>query len=125
MAAAPLFQKKGIPSVTSGATHPELPKWAGDAVFMTPFGDDNQSFAIADYTYMQLKARKVVVWTDNSMDFTKVLLKFFKQRFQELGGEIILEKNGFKLLKEKGLPVPPGNANPKIVIQNELHAAAI
>ena len=63
----------------------------GDAVFMTPFGDDNQSFAIADYTSKQLKARKVVVWTDNSMDFTKVLLKFFKQRFQELGGEIILE----------------------------------
>lgn len=91
MAAAPLFQKKGIPFVTSGATHPELPKWVGDCMFMTPFGDDDQSFAIADYTYNQLKARKVVVWTDNSMDFTKALSKFFKQRFQELGGEIILE----------------------------------
>jgi predicted RNase H-like HicB family nuclease len=34
-------------------------------------------------------------------------------------------KEHVELLKEKGLPVPPGNANPKIVIQNELHAAAI
>ena len=33
MAAAPLFQAKGIPFVTSGATHPELPKWVGDCMF--------------------------------------------------------------------------------------------
>ncbi len=91
MAAAPAFQAKGVPFVTSGATHPELPKWVGDYMFMAPFGDDDQSYAIADYTYKVLGARQVVVWTDNSMDFTKALSKFFKERFQELGGEIILE----------------------------------
>ncbi len=91
MAAAPLFQAKGIPFVTSGATHPELPKWVGDSMFMTPFGDDDQSFAIAEFTYNKLNVRKVVVWTDNSMDFTKALSKFFKQRFSELGGELVLE----------------------------------
>jgi branched-chain amino acid transport system substrate-binding protein len=91
MAAAPLFQAKGIPFVTSGATHPELPKWVGDCMFMTPFGDDDQSFAIAEFTYNKLNVRKVVVWTDNSMDFTKALSKFFKQRFSELGGEMVLE----------------------------------
>src|SRR5690606_28525221 len=46
MAAAPLFQEEGIPFVTSGATHPELPQWVGDHMFMTPFGDDDQSYAI-------------------------------------------------------------------------------
>lgn len=91
MAAAPLFQERGIPFVTSGATHPELPKWVGDRMFMVPFGDDDQSFAIADFTYNKLGARKVVVWTDNSMDFTKALSKFFKQRFTELGGQILEE----------------------------------
>ena len=30
MAAAPLFQEKGVPFVTSGATHPMLPNWVGD-----------------------------------------------------------------------------------------------
>jgi ABC-type branched-subunit amino acid transport system substrate-binding protein len=33
----------------------------------------------------------IVVWTNNSMDFTKALSKFYKQRFEALGGEIVLE----------------------------------
>src|SRR5210317_999866 len=91
MAAAPLFQKKGIPFVTSGATHPMLPKWVGDYMFMTPFGDDDQSFAIADYSVNKLSVKNVVVWTDNSMDFTKALSKFYQQRVKELGGNVVLE----------------------------------
>ncbi|QPC42378.1 ABC transporter substrate-binding protein [Kaustia mangrovi] len=89
MAAAPLFQEKGIPFVTSGATHPMLPQWVGNYMFMTPFGDDDQSYAIADYAYDKLGARRVAVWTDNSMDFTKALSKFFVERFEERGGEIV------------------------------------
>jgi branched-chain amino acid transport system substrate-binding protein len=91
MAAAPLFQQKGVPFVTSGATHPMLPQWVGDYMFMTPFGDDDQSFAIADYTVKQLNAKNVVVWTDNSMDFTKALSKFYKQRLKELGANVVTE----------------------------------
>lgn len=89
MAAAPLFQEEGIPFVTSGATHPELPAWVGDYMFMTPFGDDDQSYAIADYAYDELGVRNVAVWTDNSMDFTKALSAFFTERFEERGGEIV------------------------------------
>lgn len=91
MAAAPLFQQKGVPFVTSGATHPMLPQWVGDYMFMTPFGDDDQSFAIADYTVKKLAAKNVVVWTDNSMDFTKALSKFYKQRLKDLGTNVVLE----------------------------------
>ncbi len=91
MAAAPLFQSKGVPFVTSGATHPMLPQWVGDHMFMVPFGDDDQSFAIADYSFNKLGAKQVVVWTDNSMDFTKALSKFYKQRIEELGGTVVLE----------------------------------
>lgn len=96
MAAAPSFQEKGIPFVTSGATHPMLPRWVGENMFMTPFGDDDQSYAIADYTYDTLGARRVVVWTDNSMDFTKALSKFFIERFERRGGQI-LEKDIFMM----------------------------
>lgn len=91
MAAAPLFQEKGVPFVTSGATHPMLPQWVGDYMFMAPFGDDDQSFAIADYTMETLQAKDIAIWTDNSMDFTKALSKFFKQRVEELGANIVLE----------------------------------
>ncbi len=91
MAAAPLFQEAGVPFVTSGATHPKLPEWVGDYMFMVPFGDDDQSYAIADYAYDRLGVRRVVVWTDNSMDFTKALSAFFKERFTARGGEVVAE----------------------------------
>lgn len=91
MGAAPLFQEEGIPFATSGATHPELPVWVGEYFFMTPFGDDDQSYAIADYAYDTLGARRVVVWTDQSMDFTKALSKFFIERFTERGGEVMAD----------------------------------
>ncbi len=90
MAAAPLFQKRRIPFVTSGATHPELPAWVGDNLFMTPFGDDDQSYAIADYAYDALRMRAVAVWTDRSMHFTTALSRFFMERFEERGGRIVL-----------------------------------
>ena len=89
MAAAPLFQEAGIPFVTSGATHPELPQWVGNYMFMTPFGDDDQSYAIADYIYDTLGVRTAAVWTDQSMDFTKALSKFFIERFTERGGKVV------------------------------------
>lgn len=91
MAAAPLFMEKKVPFVTSGATHPELPKWLGDYFFMVPFGDDDQSYAIADYAMDEIGAKKFAVWTDNSMDFTKALSKFFIERVKNRGGEIVLE----------------------------------
>lgn len=91
MAAAPLFQEAGIPFVTSGATHPELPQWVGDHMFMTPFGDDDQSYAIADYALDEMGAQTAAVWTDESMDFTKALSHFFRERFAERGGEIVAE----------------------------------
>ncbi len=91
MAAAPTFQEAGIPFVTSGATHPMLPTWVGEYMFMTAFGDDDQSYAIADYAYDELGLRRVYVWTDDSMDFTRALTKFFKERFIERGGEIVDE----------------------------------
>lgn len=91
MAAAPTFQENGIPFVTSGATHPMLPTWVGDYMFMTAFGDDDQSYAIADYASEELDLDRVMVWTDESMDFTKALSKFFKERFKENGGEIAEE----------------------------------
>lgn len=91
MAAAPLFNSKGIPFITSGATHPMLPQWVGECMFMTAFGDDDQSYAIADYAMDKLGAKTVAVWTDQSMDFTKGLSKFFKERFTERGGKVVGE----------------------------------
>lgn len=89
--AAALFQAKGIPYVTPGATLPTMPAMVGDCLFMAPFGDDDQAFAIAEYTVKKLGLKKIVVWTDNSMDFTLTVARFYKQRIKELGAELLLE----------------------------------
>jgi branched-chain amino acid transport system substrate-binding protein len=60
-------------------------------MFMVPFGDDDQSFAIAEFTFNKLKAKNVAIWTDNSMDFTKALSKFYKEKMLQLGGKVVLE----------------------------------
>ncbi|MDD3580178.1 MAG: ABC transporter substrate-binding protein [Desulfobacca sp.] len=91
LAVAPTFQAAGVPFVTSGATHPELPEWIGNCMFMVPFGDDDQAFAIAEFAYHKLKIRNVAIWTDICTDFTLALARFFKQRFTELGGDIVEE----------------------------------
>ncbi|MCX5805231.1 MAG: ABC transporter substrate-binding protein [Proteobacteria bacterium] len=89
--AAPAFQSRGIPFVTSGATLPDLPERIGDCLFMAAFGDDAQAHAIADFAYKNLKARNVVVWTDSTMDFTKALSRYFKDYFAKLGGQVLHE----------------------------------
>ena len=91
LAIAPLFQSAGIPFVTSGATSPELPAMVGDEIFLVPFGDDVQAHAMAEYAYNELGLRNVAVWTDQAMDYTTGLSKYFKERFSELGGQIALE----------------------------------
>ncbi|HHV63282.1 MAG TPA: ABC transporter substrate-binding protein [Firmicutes bacterium] len=93
LAAAPLFQQAGIPFVTSGATLPDLPQMIGNCMFMAPFGDDAQAYAVAAYAHDTLGARRAWVLTDNACDFTLALSKFFKERFTKLAGPkaIVLE----------------------------------
>jgi branched-chain amino acid transport system substrate-binding protein len=90
LAAAPLFMDKKTPFITSGATHPDLPKRLGKDFFMVPFGDDDQAHAIADYARKKLKVKRVAVWTDASMDFTTALSRYFEKRFRAKGGEVVL-----------------------------------
>ncbi len=91
LAIAPLFQNAGIPFVTSGATSPMLPEMVGDQMFLVPFGDDVQAHAMAEYAYTTLGLRNIAVWTDQAMDYTTGLSKYFQERFTELGGNVALE----------------------------------
>lgn len=91
LAAGPIAQKARVPFVTAGATAPQIPEQVGDYMFMAPFGDDAQAFAIADYAYDTLKLRNVWILTDQAYDFTLTLARFFTQRWRQLGGKIALE----------------------------------
>jgi branched-chain amino acid transport system substrate-binding protein len=91
LAAAPIAAKAGIVFVTSGATSPKLPDQVPDYLFLACFGDNVQAAAGAEYAYNTLKYKTVYLLTDQGMDYTKLLSKYFKERFTELGGQAILE----------------------------------
>ncbi|MGB3541032.1 MAG: ABC transporter substrate-binding protein [Mesorhizobium sp.] len=93
LAAAPEFQKAGIPFLTTGATAPSLPEIVGNELFLVPFGDNVQAWAMADYAYNDLKLKRIVLWRDKSMDYAVGLAKYFQERFEKLGGEIVLTED--------------------------------
>jgi branched-chain amino acid transport system substrate-binding protein len=92
LAAAPTFQGRGIPFITSGATAPDLPKVFAPVLFMMTYGDDDQAAAVANFAYNKLNARNVVVWTDKTMDFSRILAGLFKEKFTELQGKILSDE---------------------------------
>lgn len=93
LAAGNICQQKGIPFITSGATLPTLPDQVGDFAFLAPFGDNIQAYATADYAFKDLGLKKCYLLTDQSMEFTKTLAKFFEERYTANGGQIVLKDN--------------------------------
>ncbi len=91
LSAAPVFEEHGIPFLTPGAMDPDLPKKIGRFMFMTPFGDNDQAYAMADYAYKTLNARNMVLWINESTVFTRVLARYFKEHYRALGGKIVHE----------------------------------
>jgi branched-chain amino acid transport system substrate-binding protein len=91
LAAAPIAAKAGIVFVTSGATSPKLPDQVPDYLFLACFGDNVQAAAGAEYAYNTLNYKSVYLLTDQGMEYTKLLSKYFKERYTELGGQVTLE----------------------------------
>jgi branched-chain amino acid transport system substrate-binding protein len=91
MAAAPVAAKAGIVFVTSGATSPKLPDQVPDMLYLACFGDNVQAAAGAEYAFGAMKAKTAYLLIDKGMEYTLLLGKYFKERFIELGGKILLE----------------------------------
>jgi branched-chain amino acid transport system substrate-binding protein len=91
MAAAPIAAKAKIVFITSGATSPKLPSQVPDYLFLSCFGDNVQAAAAAEYSWNTLKAKSAYLLIDKGMEYTLLLGKYFKERFTELGGSVVLE----------------------------------
>ena len=91
LAAAPIAAKAGIVFLTSGATSPRLPEQVPGYLYMACFGDNVQAAAGAEFAYNTLKARSSYLLIDKGMEYTLGLGKYFKERFIELGGKIVME----------------------------------
>lgn len=91
LAAAPIAAEAGMVFVTSGATSPKLPEQVPDYLYLACFGDNVQAAAGAEYAYGTLQARTAYLLIDQGMEYTRLLGRYFKERFAELGGQIVLE----------------------------------
>jgi branched-chain amino acid transport system substrate-binding protein len=115
MAAAPIAAKAGVVFVTSGATSPKLPDQVPDYLYLACFGDNVQAAAAAEYAVDALKAKTVYLLIDKGMEYTLLLGKYFKERFVEMGGKVVLEDNyqtgdkdfSAQVTKLKGLKAKP------------------
>ena len=91
LAAAPIAAKAGMVFVTSGATSPKLPEQVPDYLYLACFGDNVQAAAGTEYAYSTLQAKTAYLLIDQGMEYTRLLGRYFKERFAELGGQIVLE----------------------------------
>jgi len=91
LAAAPIAAKAEKVFLTSGATSPELPKQVPEYLYLACFGDNAQAAAGAEYAYETLHAKTAYLLFDKSMVYARLLTDYFKTRFVELGGEVVLQ----------------------------------
>jgi len=91
LAAAPIAAQNGLVFVTSGATSPKLPEHVPTYLYMSCFGDNVQAAAAAEFSFNTLGAKSAYLLIDKGMEYTLLLGQYFKERFTEMGGQIVLE----------------------------------
>jgi len=99
MSAGTVCQDASVPYITVGATLPDMPDRVGDDFFLACYGDNVQAYAAAEYAYNDLGARTAYVIEDTTSEYTQALSKYFREKFEDLGGTIVLydtyDENGY------------------------------
>jgi branched-chain amino acid transport system substrate-binding protein len=90
LAAGPVFQVADLPFIAVGATSPKVPQQVGDMIYLACFGDNTQAAAGAEYSAKSFGKSAYLLW-DSGEEYTRLLAGYFKTRFAELGGRILLE----------------------------------
>lgn len=114
LAAGPTIQSAGLPFVTAGATSPKIPSQVGNMMFLACFGDNVQAAAGAEYSFKNFGKNAYLLW-DKGVEYTTLLGGYFKSRFTEMGGTIVLEDSyddkatdfSAQIAKVKALPQQP------------------
>ena len=83
--------------------------------FMACFGDNTQAAAGAEFAYRTLGGRTAWLLLDDTTDFTRLLARYFRERYLELGGDILGEDTyaggttdfGDQIARIMALPAPP------------------
>jgi branched-chain amino acid transport system substrate-binding protein len=89
--AAPICQNAKIPLISPGATAPEVTA-KGNYIFRVCFIDPFQGTVMAKFARDSLKIRRVAVLSSVSSAQSVGLAKFFRERFTDGGGTVVLEQ---------------------------------
>ena len=71
-------------------TSPKIPSQVGDKMFLACFGDNVQAAAGAEYGFKTF-GKSAYLLLDKGVEYTTLLAGYFKSRFTDLGGNIVLE----------------------------------
>ncbi len=88
-----VFQAKGIPFVSPGATDPSVPAEVGDAMFYAAYGDDAQAAAMAAFVRNELKLDHAAVWIEDRDLYPRTIGADFPKSFEAMGGTIVLNQS--------------------------------
>jgi len=88
--AGPFFQRERVPFLSIGATDPALPEVIGNRIFLTPFGDNTQAAAAAEFGLREFGSSVAILW-DSTSQYSRSLPRYFRTRFEELGGNAALD----------------------------------
>ncbi|MEM1283349.1 MAG: ABC transporter substrate-binding protein, partial [Chlamydiota bacterium] len=70
---------------------PSLPEVVGPYVFLTPFGDNAQAAAAAEFAFEKFGS-KVAIVADSTSEYTRMLPKYFRKSFENLGGQVLFDE---------------------------------
>lgn len=84
-----------IPIIAPCATSPDITVENGQVkpfVFRGCFIDPLQSNTMANFAFNELKAKTAVIYLDSSTDYSKSLAEVFKNKFEALGGKVVMQE---------------------------------
>ena len=84
-----------VPVIAPAATNPDVTVENGtlkEFIFRSCFIDPQQSAVMAQFAANDLNARTAVLYLDSSSDYSKSLGRIFKETFNALGGEVVMEE---------------------------------
>jgi len=109
-------QAAGMVGLSPCASSPLYSSTAlGDKQFTMSMWNTTMGAVMAEYAYNELGYRTVYVITDDFIDYTKSLSKYFIEAFEEIGGEVLFEDTytqgqadaSAQVARIKDLPEPP------------------
>jgi branched-chain amino acid transport system substrate-binding protein len=90
--AAPICQQFKIPQISPSSTNPKVTQM-GDYIFRVCFEDRFQGgVVLAKFALNSLKAKRVAILTDVSAPYSAGLTTYFKEKYVEGGGQVVLEQ---------------------------------